>query len=548
MVMKIKQICFRLSMFLPLLLIPYRVDNDTWFLLNCGRYVMEHGIPHIEPFTLHAGMHFCMQQWLTSILYWNVYAGFGLNGLYVLTLLWGTILLYTLYRLCLLVSRRNIQVAVLCTTLIGCVAYPLFLVMRPWVLSGLLLLLTLICLEKYAQMPESLWPLLPIPLFSALLVNCHASVWVMILVVFLPFLAEKFLPCRVKKKYFPGSRQYALRPLLLAMAAAFLAGFLNPYGWEAMSYVVRSYGVPEINAFVNEMQPLTVKVGAAFPVAAVLMAVLFGVMQQRLPLRYVCFAIGTGYMAASALRSVFLFLLLGVFPLAYLLKNWHFLGQGKESVQPFNYRWAYALLLIVTGLIALIIWRSHDELSSILAGLSWLTILVDVILLVAMLTMIIVVWRRGYTVRSCYQVLSVATIILALLLGTTCLDMRYAEPSFTAIDAAPVDFLLEQAAPEDIRCWTDYNNGTYPEFCGIKCYLDTRAEVFLPANNGQQDYLAEYIALQTGRLHYREFLSRYAFTHILAEKDVDILYTYLAEDDDFAMIYDDGQYRIFQPR
>ena len=39
------------------------VNSDAWFLLNHGRYVASFGIPHVEPFTLHEGFHFVMQQW-----------------------------------------------------------------------------------------------------------------------------------------------------------------------------------------------------------------------------------------------------------------------------------------------------------------------------------------------------------------------------------------------------------------------------------------------------------------------------------------------------
>jgi len=48
----------RIEAFLPLLLclpfflIQIKLDNDIWFLLNSGRYVLQHGIPFVEPFTM----------------------------------------------------------------------------------------------------------------------------------------------------------------------------------------------------------------------------------------------------------------------------------------------------------------------------------------------------------------------------------------------------------------------------------------------------------------------------------------------------------------
>ena len=33
-------------------------DNDIWFLFNNGKYVLNYGIPHTDPFTIHIGLHY----------------------------------------------------------------------------------------------------------------------------------------------------------------------------------------------------------------------------------------------------------------------------------------------------------------------------------------------------------------------------------------------------------------------------------------------------------------------------------------------------------
>ena len=54
---KQKKMFFLMAMLLvlPILFIPATLDNDVWFILNHGRYIMEHGFTNIEPFTVHEG-------------------------------------------------------------------------------------------------------------------------------------------------------------------------------------------------------------------------------------------------------------------------------------------------------------------------------------------------------------------------------------------------------------------------------------------------------------------------------------------------------------
>ena len=79
----IEKIILIVFMFLPILTIPLYLDNDSWFLLNHGKYVLEYGFPHYEPFTIHQNMEFVMQQWLFSVLYWIVYRSLGKSGVMV---------------------------------------------------------------------------------------------------------------------------------------------------------------------------------------------------------------------------------------------------------------------------------------------------------------------------------------------------------------------------------------------------------------------------------------------------------------------------------
>ena len=70
--------------------------------------------------------------------------------------------------------------------------------------------------------------------------------WLMVFCMWLPFLLNT-LSTRKEKKH-----------LLIFGILMFIVGFINPYGYKSMSYVLTSYGVSEINDLVFEMQPISI--------------------------------------------------------------------------------------------------------------------------------------------------------------------------------------------------------------------------------------------------------------------------------------------------
>ena len=109
-----------------------------------------------------------------------------------------------------------------------------------------------------------------------------------------------------------------------------------------------------------------------------------------------------------------------------------------------------------------------------------------------------------------------------------------------------VAYLAENTDAKDVVLYTSFFDGGYAEHNNFRVYIDARAEVFLKANNKQKDVFEEYISLQKGYIHYKEFLSRYNFTHILVD-ETDILNTYLSKDDNYSVFYEDEKSKIFIP-
>ena len=122
-------------------------NNDIWFLMNNGRYVLSNGFPHFDPFTIHKGLHFIMQQWLSSVIFYGVFSIFGKYGLLSIVLVLFLILIIVLYKLCYLLSKDKVRTIIIMTVALSIAKD--FMVTRPQLITFIVLLIETFCLEKY---------------------------------------------------------------------------------------------------------------------------------------------------------------------------------------------------------------------------------------------------------------------------------------------------------------------------------------------------------------------------------------------------------------
>ena len=99
-----------------------------------------------------------------------------------------------------------------------------------------------------------------------------------------------------------------------------------------------------------------------------------------------------------------------------------------------------------------------------------------------------------------------------------------------------LDYLLDNNKPSDITLYTGFNEGAYPEWMGIKCYIDPRAEVFLKKNNLKEDIMEEYYLLQIGKIDVSSFLEKYKFSYLLVP-ETDYLYDNMSDVDNYKIVY-----------
>ena len=64
------------------------------------------GIYHIDPFSIHSGLHVVVQNYMSSCLFYLIFKVFSWNGFVIYTIICNALICYLIYKICLLISSN----------------------------------------------------------------------------------------------------------------------------------------------------------------------------------------------------------------------------------------------------------------------------------------------------------------------------------------------------------------------------------------------------------------------------------------------------------
>lgn len=442
-------------------------DNDIWFLINTGRYILNNGFPNIDPFTIHDGFNLVIQQWIPDVIFYEIYRFFGKMGLYILTNMFNVYIVFITYKLLMLITDKKRNLAVLFTCIITTLIAFSFIIARPQIFSISFLITELYILEEYRKRKNKKI-LLGLPILSILMINFHASMWLLLFCFLAPFIINTFSFKCGNIESDGGNK----KELIIVGIIMLLCGFINPYGVEAMTYVITSWGVPVIDQFVTEMMAPdihTVRGIGTFIIIFSTYIIYIVFFRKKINVSHLCLLLGTTYLALSSYRGIVFFIIASIYPLAFYFKDKF--CYVKEPQNKYKYISFFGFMMIFLVIIPFTIIKSDN--------------------LVIMNSSM----KEG------------------------------------------IDKLYQSGDIRDIKLYCNYGECNYAEYLGIKVYIDSRAEIFLKANNKKEDILTELYLLQNHAIYYKDFLDKYNFTHLLV-KESDVLYQNLLHDDNYEIIYE----------
>ena len=477
-IFNLKTCIYVISFLIPsmvLLLFCQGFDNDIWYILAEGRSILQNGVYLIDPLSMHVGLQVVVQNYLSAVVFWLFYALFGLKSIYLLVVIINLVICFLLYKICMLISNNNKLLSLLTMMYIDINLSLFFVVTRPQIFSFALILLAIYLLELYIKTDKNKY-LYFLPLVSIAEINLHASLWVMLILIMIPYLIDSFY---CKKLQLQG---YKKMPLFIAFVVTFIAGFINPYGIKAITFIFRSFFNNEMHLYIKEMQPFNItNITCAFIFNTVIVTcfLYFFFRDGHIRFRYLCIYAGTLLISLISLKGFGVFITVGIFPIAYLLKD-------IIKYRPFKKKFIKVFMAIIT----LILFVVSVSFTSYLAIVR-------------------------YKNLSSYNRME------------------------KAVDV--IDFFTHESSA---HVFTSFNDGGYLEFRGYHSYIDPRAEVFLKVNNKKEDIYKEYNDFELELIPVEEFLDKYNFDFIVVSIE-DRLYYHMIFDNYFTIYDDNGFSKVY---
>jgi len=335
------------------ILLNYGIDNDFWFTINQGRYVLNSGFPTTVINTIHSGLSFTYQSYGTGVLYYLIYNLLGTVGIMIFLIIISELISYFFYKLCYLLSN-NKKVSYIITIIMITFLSLFFIATRPQIFTYLNLIIILYLLEKYIKSNNKKY-LYFIPLIFLLEANMHGIYFIPLLIIICPYIINSFKFNILGIK----SEGFNKKPLIITYLISFLVGFINPYTYKTVFYGFSSY-TNTLKKLVLELHSPTIHTLTGI----IIFILIFGTFfiyyikkDKRLPLRYYLLIMGTTLMALDAIKSAPFFAICALFPIAYLYKT----KETKDNKITKSLIISNSLIIIVTITLSIIFIRPIDN-------------------------------------------------------------------------------------------------------------------------------------------------------------------------------------------
>lgn len=440
-------------------------DNDVWFFLATGEYIVEHGIPYTNPFSIHEGMDFVAQQWLHCVISYTLYSagGFVAMGIWVTALF--LILAFSMLMLgWKLRGTRSGSEVVMVLVAVCIIAASAYTTVRPHLYSMIAFVWIVWLCESYRATEDKRY-LFVLPVITCLHVNIHAAIAPYDLFIIACYAIPDVLAPFHRRGHLLKVRfadiDYARIPLLVALIVSALALLVNPYGIKGACYLVLSLGSASYRDRINEMGRFVPAsewqdiLNTVLMFVTVLVAGRIGAKRINLPL------------VVLALFAI-------IETMAYLRNQW------INALFCFMY----------------LVWATRQvHLWGLKAG------------------------RAVKTAGVCIVLAGALGMVGLQIQAVPSLEKKPEDSLYTPVhtvrylDSLNID-------KENTKVFTFFNAGGYLEYCGFKVNVDPRPEIWDSNINGMgYNFYREYVEMAVGDMAFNRYNAYYDFDVFFIDSD-----------------------------
>ena len=487
--MKNKKLYIVFSMLLIviiLMIVTKEMQNDTFFTIATGEHILQEGYDNVDHLTWHENLGFYKLRWAFDVAIAFIYNTFGFAGIYAFVVIIASLTGLSLFNI-LLKQKNNIVLSFIATVI------SMLLMTSNWsftargqIISYLLLLLEIYFIEKMISTKQKRYYIIFL-VISALIVNFHASVWYMTIILVLPYLAEAIMHKIMKNKNLEKSKiilePISIKMLIIAILCLVLGSFISPIGTYTYTYMFKVIGGIS-STFISELQQTDIISSIGMILGLIVIDILMLATKSKMKLSDILLFFGLYFMAILARRNQAFLYLIGTIPVVRLITNFFETYDTENILEKLNNFFSKNWVLGCTTIVIVIGLSSN------------------------MVTRI----REKYVNEKKYPV-------------------------------EAVNFIKENLDYINLRIYNSFNYGSYLELSGIPAFVDSRSEIFTEEFNNVT-ILKDWLETSRGNVNYNDTFAKYEIDYAIVE-DKEIINTYISADENYEKVFDDETFSIY---
>lgn len=516
---------------------PIELQNDTFYTIKIGQYILENGISEYDPFSWHDALPYTWPHWLYDVTIGGIYNVGGMFGIYLSTVI-GTVALgivwfITNYKL----TKNKLSSFILSLALIYLMAP--YIAARAQLLTFIIFVLEIFCIEKFLQ-NKKIGYAIGLVILPTIIANVHLAVFPFYFILFLPYIGEyaiavlgdmpniirKFKIHKIDKKIKKGKlteeqkikieqkaenlqqeivmaqektqvrrknayklevvRNENVKWLVLIMIICAFTGLLTPVGDAPYTYLVKTLE-GNTTAHISEHLPLTLINSKPQLCMLVVMLAILIFTDTKIRLKDLFMLGGLLLLALMSRRQLSMFVLIG--------------------------------LTILNRLIVAFV-NKYD--------------------------------RDGCTnfIKSLQKPIGILSLLLVVLVMCVPFVKPKMDDKFVPTATYPVeacDYILENLDIHNIKLYNEYNFGSYLIFRGIPVFVDSRADLYTPEfdKEKQRDIFSDFMDVSTLGAKHNDIFEKYDITHALTYK-YSPLDKMITLDSKYKVIYEDDKFILYE--
>ena len=474
--MSLSVLILAFSVFIYMAVTKSNPDGDSFWLISTGRWIVENNkIPKTNPWTFDSGLSVIVQQPLCAVLNYLWHEQFGLTGMWMLAVVENFILLIAMIDYVSLFSNNK-------THTFSTVAIMEFVISvlglgttRPYQLTiacSFFLLSFLERCKRKDKVKPIFFILMIVVLFQA---NYQmASLPIQFCFLFAYALGSSF--DRLKN----GQKLRELRFIvwILLFVEFFALSLLNPYGLNGATYLIKSRNALSIlSGKIVEMQRPAIISATGILILICVFCFAYNFRKTKTWDWCELFLL-LGAIIASSLALRNLWMLLVSFSISYT-KAFNEKERIPEEQEKENKGKYIANRIITEVLPQNLFWMNglltkQDSLNENAVKYK--------------------IMRNGLLVGSLLVLFS--TLFISPKLAESTYDKKYKDLIGTI-----------NSLPEDAKTYSSFNTGAFLEYCGRKCYIDARPELYSYEITESKNLLSEWYNMEWKDMNFEEYVT-----------------------------------------